>query len=356
MAEVIVFIICACSRLTGCALRSARFDNRAGDHFAYRDRHFSLRNFIIKIFPDSQSRLTDQKNYLDRRGIILIATIAGIIVAPSKLAALGIARAYFWEPMIFSFLLIKIQPDGKKIFKAALYGFALNATLVAGYGIFQYFFPRLIPATYVADHRITSFYSYPMRSPFTSRRSFRFSFGALVFAACCFRRSRNYHGQISWRLIAVFAALFVAGLSFKKSRVATIIVTIVVAAMLSFAPQLSGLREQILMKDWSGRVHQIGWQESIAMLRDHPLWGAGLSGYPTAVKPYTQPLALKFSNTRTTFSSPSGPSSGCSASSLSYYLRVVFLDGIQALQATTYNLQPKTIGCRDRRHPCPRPR
>jgi O-antigen ligase len=289
MAEVIVFIICALLPAYGLRFKIGPLPTTALEIILLiAIGILAYEIFIIKNFPrQSKPSYGSEKLFWIGAAIILIATIAGIIVAPSKLAALGIARAYFWEPMIFSFLLIKIQPDGKKIFKAALYGFALNATLVAGYGIFQYFFPRLIPATYVADHRITSFYSYPnaialyLAPLIPLFLSALWSLPLVVFGVLAIIMAKSAGG-----LIAVFAALFVAGLSFKKSRVATIIVTIVVAAMLSFAPQLSGLREQILMKDWSGRVHQIGWQESIAMLRDHPLWGAGLSGYPTAVKPY----------------------------------------------------------------------
>ncbi len=221
--------------------------------------------------------------------IILIAasTIISIIIAPDKRAALGIARAYFWEPIIFAILLIKIKPNAKKIFNAALYGFSLNALLIIGYGIFQYFFPRLIPITYQADHRITSFYSYPnaialyLAPLIPLFLSAAWAWPLVIFGVVAIVMAKSAGG-----LIAVSAALFVAGCLFKKTRLASIAVALIIGAAVIFAPQLSGLREQILMKDWSGRVHQIGWQESVAMLRDHPIFGAGLSGYPTVVKPY----------------------------------------------------------------------
>ncbi len=66
----------------------------------------------------------------------------------------------------------------------------------------------------------------------------------------------------------------------------TIVAALAVAAVVAFAPQAAGLREQIFLRDWSGRVHMIGWKESSAMLRDHPAFGAGLDGYRIAVAPY----------------------------------------------------------------------
>ena len=64
------------------------------------------------------------------------------------------------------------------------------------------------------------------------------------------------------------------------------VVAATITIIVLFAPPAAGLREQILLQDWSGRVHVIGWKESLAMLRDHPLWGAGLDGFKTVVAPY----------------------------------------------------------------------
>jgi O-Antigen ligase len=289
MAETIVFIICALLPAYGLRFKIGPLPTTGLEIVLFiAIGILAYEIFILKNFPHRpEPSRRSEKLLWTGTILILIATITGIIVAPGKLAALGIARAYFWEPIIFSLLLIKIKPDGKKIFKAALYGFALNAALIIGYGIFQYFFPRLIPATYAADRRITSFYSYPnaialyLAPLIPLFLSALWSLPLVIFGIVAIALAQSAGG-----LVAVFAALFVVGLSFKKSRAATVIAAVLVGVALAFAPQLSGLREQIFMKDWSGRVHEIGWQESIAMLRDHPLWGAGLSGYPTVVKPY----------------------------------------------------------------------
>jgi O-antigen ligase len=40
------------------------------------------------------------------------------------------------------------------------------------------------------------------------------------------------------------------------------------------------------LRDQSGSVRQIIWNESWKMLEEHPVFGAGLSGYPGTIPPY----------------------------------------------------------------------
>ena len=289
MSEIIVFLICALLPAYGLRFKIGPLPTTGLEIvLLVAIVIFAYAIFVKKTLPTHETPAPKLgKLFWTATALIIVSTVTGIIVAPDKLAALGIARAYFWEPMIFSFLLIKAKPDGKKIFKAALYGLALSAAAIIGYGIFQYFFPRLIPATYAADRRITSFYSYPNAialylaplAPLFLAALWSAPLALLAIVAIILAQSAG-------GMIAVGAALFTAGLSFKKSRVPTIAATVLAILVLVFAPQLANLRQQILMKDWSGRVHQIGWQESLLMLRDHPLFGAGLNGFPTVVKPY----------------------------------------------------------------------
>jgi len=219
--------------------------------------------------------------------LILIATIVGIIVAPDKRSALGIAKAFFWEPMALAWLIIAAKPDKEKIWRAMLGGFAVSALVVVVYGLLQYTHPALIPTTWRAERRITSVFDYPnaaalflaplvallLSSPATIALAF--------FAVIVIILAKSAGG-----LIAVAAALFFLGVTNKKMRVTTMVVAATITIIVLFAPPAAGLREQILLQDWSGRVHVIGWKESLAMLRDHPIFGAGLDGFKTAVAPY----------------------------------------------------------------------
>ena len=64
--------------------------------------------------------------------------------------------------------------------------------------------------------------------------------------------------QSAGGLVAVAAAIFVLGIWKKRTRILTILTAIIVALIVMLAPQATGLRDQVLMRDWSGRVHQIG--------------------------------------------------------------------------------------------------
>jgi len=235
-------------------------------------------------FPMS---LGNDKLLLIGSALILLATIIGIIVAPDKRAALGIAKAYFWEPMALAWLIIAAKPDKEKIWRAVVYGFAASAGIVIVYSLIQYAHPSFIPATWTAERRITSVFDYPNAvalylAPLVTL-FFAIPFGIILslLALVIIVLAQSAGG-----LVAAGAALFFLGASRKKTRILSVVVAITVALIVLLAPQAAGLRDQILMRDWSGRVHLIGWKESAAMLRDHTLFGAGLDGFKTVVAPY----------------------------------------------------------------------
>ena len=218
---------------------------------------------------------------------IFIATIIGIIVAPDKRAALGIAKAYFWEPMALAWLIIAAKPDREKVWRAAAYGFAASAIVVIAYGLIQYAHPSLIPATWIAGRRITSVFDYPNAAALYLAPLvplfFSIPFGIIIslLALVIIVLAQSAGG-----LVAASAALLWLGVSRKRTRITAIVVAITITLIVFCVPAAAGLRDQILMRDWSGRVHLIGWKESVAMLRDHPLFGAGLDGFKTVVAPY----------------------------------------------------------------------
>ena len=240
---------------------------------------------VFLHFLDSRLRGNDKLLFIGSI-LIIVATIIGIVVAPDHRAALGIAKAYFWEPMLLAWLLIAAKPDRNKITKAAIYGFGLSALVIIVYGLIQYVHPALIPPTWMAERRITSVFDYPNAAalylaplvPLALAVPFGFIFSLFAFLIIILAKSAG-------GLIAIAAALFFLGIVNKKTRLPSIVIAIIVASVVIFTPA-AGLRDQILMRDWSGRVHQIGWTESLAMLHDHPLFGAGLDAFKTVVAPY----------------------------------------------------------------------
>jgi O-antigen ligase len=233
--------------------------------------------------------MTKNKNLLLIVGcvLIIIATVIGIIISPDKRAALGIAKAYFWEPMLFAGLIIAAKPNGKKIFSAALGGLTLAGAAVIVWGAVQYLFPSLIPTAWSAERRITSVFPFPNAvALFLAPLLPLFLSSPVGWALAIAGLGAIILAKSAGGLIAVLAAFGFLGIVNKKTRLITIFAAVSLMLVVALAPPAANLREQILLRDWSGRVHVIGWKESFAMLKDKPLFGAGLSGYQTAVAPY----------------------------------------------------------------------
>ena len=88
-------------------------------------------------------------------------------------------------------------------------------------------------------------------------------------------------------IAAVLTTLFVAAVSTKRFRTAALsvaaVTTIVVAVVL---PLRHFALDKLAFRDYSETVRLSQWTETIDMLKDHALFGAGLNGYPAAMIPY----------------------------------------------------------------------
>jgi len=218
---------------------------------------------------------------------ILMGTAVGIVVAPDTRAALGVARAYFWEPIALAWILIAARPDPARAFAALRTGFMVSAAAVIGFAFIQFFFPSLIPAPWDTERRVTSLFAFPNATalflapvlPILVTARISAALAPLGAAAIILARSAG-------GAIAAAASFAFLGLTHRRLRFLAVIVIASTLLTITLHPALGELRDELLLRDWSGRVHLIGWRESLDMLGNHPIWGAGLSGYPTAVAPY----------------------------------------------------------------------
>ncbi len=76
-------------------------------------------------------------------------------------------------------------------------------------------------------------------------------------------------------------------LMFKRTRLPALLVgSLALTALLIVPATRSVLIEKATVSDWSGRVRKLIWSETWTMLKDRPILGAGLAGYPIVFKPY----------------------------------------------------------------------
>ena len=66
-------------------------------------------------------------------------------------------------------------------------------------------------------------------------------------------------------------------------------VLLLVIVFVVVPPLRTHVLDEFLFQSPSGKVRLVVWQESLAMLKDHPITGAGLVGYQTALVPYHHP-------------------------------------------------------------------
>jgi len=230
----------------------------------------------------------------------LLAGLVGVFVAQDKIGALGLWRAYFLEPVvIFAMLLDLVRTEDDR--RILLRSVCASVIVVAIWAIFQYLTGIGIPKPWNAPPagiRATGPFPYPNA----------LALFVVPVAALCFhfliRKSRLLHrgwlisgfiggliatilAKSDGGLIALGAAIFVSLVLDKKLRRFAIAATLIGGMIIAFVPTLRRTAEnQLLFKEWSGKVRLVMWDETRNMLRDHPLFGVGLGGYPDGIKPY----------------------------------------------------------------------
>lgn len=226
---------------------------------------------------------------------MLAAATVAVFIAPNHWAALGIWRAYFLEPMILFVIavhVLKNKQDVQNLFSA----FAVGGLAVSIVAIIQFITGAGIPKPWDVERRVTSLFPFP--------NAVGLYLGPIIMigAANLLKNSgkkwlwavtvllglvATIMAQSEAAIAAVIITSFILLLLDKRTRrfaAAAAVVTIIVVA--AIAPLRTFLWQKATLQDFSGEVRRAMWSETVEMLKDRPLLGAGLSGYKTAVAPY----------------------------------------------------------------------
>jgi O-antigen ligase len=252
--------------------------------------------FWLKKTTEKKNSFSFAKPWLGPFILLLVAGGVGIAVAPDRMAALGLFKAYLIEPIIFFFILhttLKKFDDAE----TALLFLGGGGLAAAGLAIYQRLTGQAIPIPWDIERRATGFFPYPNALGLYLGPIIVLGFGALWRAL----ETKFYLRAWFWLLtisastaaiifsqteaawLAIPAALLIIGLFNRATRwqsLAAIIIGIIL--VLSSAT----IKQKILLQDYSGGVRLKQWEESIEMLKDNWLFGAGLAGYPVALAPY----------------------------------------------------------------------
>jgi len=244
--------------------------------------------------------------------IILLIVISFIAtgIASFNLGALGIWKAYFFEPILVYILVINIYRD-KKDWQKILWALLISALSVSLMAIWQKITGHFIFNEFWANEatrRVVSWFGYPnavglFLAPLvllfigwffslprltTLNKAFK---KILLIIVIVFSLLSVYYARSEGALIGIIVGLFVFGLfAGRKQRIVTLILTgIIIGGIFFSAPAKYFVITKLTLRDLSGQIRQRQWQETFqALTGTKIITGAGLNSYQGAVAPFHQ--------------------------------------------------------------------
>lgn len=242
---------------------------------------------------------------------VLIAWLAVSILAVAvnpTLAAVGLWRAYFLEPLFF-FLVFIYTIRSKEDLKWIFYSLAILVTGLFLVSVYQYFTSWNLPPAYDLPNvkRLTAVFSYPnalglLLAPITAwlagywlvsknkrKNWWQLAVGILGVILICLARSEGAITAVGLCLLIflIFGYLYKVKKYLAWGAVALIIIlTPLTPYFQSFTNQIINPRTE--MPVTSLEIRSLQWQETWQLLSDNWLTGTGLAGYRQAMAEYHQ--------------------------------------------------------------------
>jgi len=270
---------------------------------------------ISQFLPRLKTWLKNQRQripYPFSWEIMLLIILALIAAGTSGFSnsALGIWKAYFFEPILLFILLLNIFKDKKDWWKilGALTISALLVSLVAIYQKItgQFIFNNFWAAT--ETRRVVSWFGFPNAiglylAPLTilltgwffslpRKTNLGIAFGKILIIGTITASILSiYFAKSEGALIGLIVGLFIFGiLAGKKQRIITLILAIaIIGSIFISSPIKNYTISKITLNDLSGQIRQRQWKETLLTLKGIKfLTGNGLSNYQAAVFPLHQ--------------------------------------------------------------------
>jgi O-antigen ligase len=235
--------------------------------------------------------------------LFALAGAVSVLVAADWRAGLGLFRAYIAEPILFFavFLdLVRTRDEARRVMQAL----SVTVIIVGVTAVWQKITGDGIPNPYwqaAATRRVTAFYGFPNAIGLFVAPLVVLLFGEAWEMLAARRWQAAFLPALAALLgvlAAVFAVsqgamlgmavgLFLLGLTRPRLRLPTLTVAaIVLIAILAVPTARHKAVELMTLADDSGSVRRVIWSETLTMLADRPIFGAGLSGYQEALAPY----------------------------------------------------------------------
>jgi O-antigen ligase len=228
--------------------------------------------------------------------LLFIAAVIGIVVAPDHRDALGIFRAYFAEPMAMFFVGVALLSSAVAV-ENFLAAWAVGAVLFAADEILRFgqalaanvLHPGHAQAALDINPNSVALFLEPLigvaagLALFTTgrRRVAAIVVGAILGLGEIATLSRG--GLLA---LAAMTAIALLTLPSVRLRIALAAAAVVAAAAVFALPVLGPRVESTLNQNGTFNLRLHIWAATFRMLRDHPVFGAGLDAYQQVMTPY----------------------------------------------------------------------
>lgn len=238
----------------------------------------------------------------------LMVSLAAMAINPTY-TAVGLWRAYFLEPMLF-FIVLFNSVNNKKDLYIIFNALAMLVTWLFIVAIYQNYTDWNYLAAYNLPNtkRLTAVFLYPNALSLLTAPLAAFFMGlwfiskdkisdwpyllvaSLGLLLAILARS---DGAILAILVSLILAL-ILNRKWRKWCLVIILLMIIITTLFSSLPtKINDIKQQLFspvldLQATSLEIRSSQWQETWGMLRNNSFWGAGLSGYQTALGPYHQ--------------------------------------------------------------------
>ena len=242
-------------------------------------------------------------------GILLffLGASINIFIAIDILAALGEWRAFYIEPILVFFITITTIQTKKNLHNI-LFSLVSIGIITSILAIYQHFTGWMVPYAFWENRetfRVTAWYGFPngvglFLGPLVIMAMFLVKTGwnktkktttdyirviissvaiPLMILAIIYAKST---GAIIGIIGACGLLLFVH----KKTRLFAIVIGIIGITIFILLPTEHTIKQEVLAQDRSGQIRISMWEDTLHLLQDYPITGAGLASYTTQIKPY----------------------------------------------------------------------
>ena len=228
--------------------------------------------------------------------LFLVAGVIGTFVAPDHRSALGIFRAYLVEPVAIYFVAIAILSSVASV-EALLVGWAAGALLFAADEIYRFgqalaadvLHPGHAQAALNINPNSVAIYLEPLLAVagglalFTTGRRRVIAIAVVAALGVAEVATLSRGGLLA---LAAMAAVAILTIPSVRLRVAVGAAAVAAAAAVFALPILGPRVESTLNQNGTFTLRLHIWAATLRMLRDHPLFGAGINSYQDTMAPY----------------------------------------------------------------------